>query len=392
MATLFSSHYPSQHGVLTHPLELTDARIRVERLSAEFTTLAEVLRDAGYRTAAFVANPWLRKGLGFEQGFELYDDSFAAWDAPGKDVSRAALEWLGQVQSEQPFFLYLHYMDSHRPYPPLSRWEILEAASRILGDGRPLVGRAAEEIPDVVQLAEGVPASEAGLAPSVALVELAYDRGIESFDRALGLFLDGFSSHEANAETAIIVTSDHGEALYERGYGNHGAGLYDDELGIPLAARLPGVSATGSRIECAVGLVDIFPTLCTYLDIACPETVFGLSQLEPATEADARYLVSEGVAGQPENRAIRNGVHKLLWQPGSGPDGAGHLLFDYRDDPGESRDLLAATPRAAHVGEIYEALARALEEAVPAVAVPDAETKQLDPAEVERLRSLGYVD
>jgi arylsulfatase len=393
MATLFTSLYPSQHGVMTHPKPQTGETVRLESLSSSVSTLAETLNDAGYRTAAFVANPWMRRGFGFEQGFEVYDDSFAAWDTPGSSVSRAGQEWLDGIRPGERFFLYLHYMDSHRPYPPLSRWEILTAAERLRGDDRPLTKEADSEILEIVHLAEGIPAAATGIPASVALAELAYDGGIEQFDRALGRFLETLATREAYADTAIVVTSDHGEALYDRGYGNHGNGLYDDELGVPLAARLPGVTAGAPPVRCPSGLIDLMPTLCTYLDVACPAPTFGVSLLERTRSGeDLRYVVTEGVAHKPGNRAIRDGVHKLLWQPQPGPDGKGHALFDYREDPRELRDLLAVAERTTETEEVLGRLSRALREAIPEFATPEAGSEALSLQEIERLRSLGYLD
>ena len=71
-------------------------------LSDDLTTSAEVLQSVGFRTAAFVANPWMVREFGFAQGFDIYDDSFASWDAPGTSVTRAALQWLkGVAPGEQ---------------------------------------------------------------------------------------------------------------------------------------------------------------------------------------------------------------------------------------------------------------------------------------------------
>ena len=71
------------------------------------------------------------------------------------------------------------------------------------------------------------------MQPSLALASAAYDRGVERFDRALAVLLERLRAHPAWANTAVILTSDHGEALFDRGYGNHAIGLYDDEVAIP---------------------------------------------------------------------------------------------------------------------------------------------------------------
>src|SRR5262249_55327577 len=98
VSTLFTSLYPSQHGVLSNPKarqrlapNLSEPLPRIDVLAPGLTTLAEVLRGSGYRTAAFVGNPWLQSRFGFDQGFELYDDTFASWEVKGEVVVKAAL-------------------------------------------------------------------------------------------------------------------------------------------------------------------------------------------------------------------------------------------------------------------------------------------------------------
>ena len=127
IASLFTSLYPSQHGVAADPAtrDSTDvardgALVEADVLSQDFVTLAEVLRGAGFRTAAFLSNPWLGSRFGFDQGFEIYDDSFASWGVSGRVVTREALAWLTDIGPDEPFFLYLHYIDSHRPYGRLA--------------------------------------------------------------------------------------------------------------------------------------------------------------------------------------------------------------------------------------------------------------------------------
>ena len=400
MATLFTSLYPSQHGVLSHPSIRTRADktrsvgvLTTDVLSTELTTLAEILRASGFRTAAFVGNPWMRKGFGFEQGFEVYDDSLATWEVPGDVVSRAGLEWLEGIDSGERFFLYLHFMDSHRPYGPLRREEVLRRGHELRSDRRPVSLETLKEITRLVRLEDGRPAVEVGVRPSLALLEMAYDRGIENFDRALSMFLDRFASHGAYERTAII-TSDHGEALYTRGYGNHGDGLYDDEVVIPLAARLPGVTVEGFRVGDPIGLIDLIPTLCSLLDIDLSLPVFGVSVLRDDRdgEGEGRYIVTEGVMHKPSNRAIRDDTYKLLWQPQRGYDDKGHALFNIEDDPGETRDLLSPERLTGSTRPIFERLARAVRRAVPPFEGPEREQRPIDPELLERLRSIGYVN
>ncbi len=397
IATLFTSLFPSQHGNLTPPTRVVpDGQGGTHRvtdvLSDELTTLAEVLRRAGYATAGFVGNPWLEPSNGFAQGFDVYDDSFADFHVDGDVVSRAGLEWLREVPEGQPYFLYLHYMDSHRPYRHPSRWDVVQRYERLRKDRRRLEPHASKTIGELVWLEEQMPAVEAGLDPSIELLTLAYDMGIEAFDRTLAGLLDELERIPAFSEAAIVVTSDHGEALFEHGVDNHGNSLYEEELAIPMAARLPGVAATGEGVDCPVGLIDVLPTLCSYLDMECPEPIFGRDLLaaSPIFQDEIRELVSEGVIEKPRSRTIRDDTFKLIWQPDGGLDGKLHALFNIVEDPKETRDLLLKPGDAA--SRAFDRLSDRVVRAVPPFDGPPPESVPLDPEQEERLRALGYIN
>jgi arylsulfatase A-like enzyme len=190
----------------------------------------------------------------------------------------------------------------------------------------------------------------------------------------------------------VIVTSDHGEAFYVRGYGNHGQGLYDDELAIPLAMRLPGISGPPGGVECQVGLVDLLPTLCSYLGIACPAQLAGRSLID-AGASTPRFLLAEAVGSQPRHRAVRGRRYKLIYEPGNPPDGPRpnpYLLYDIAADPEERSDLLASGD--AGTREIAERMQAILLAPLP----PGPRlTHRLVPFEDDtekRLRALGYVE
>ena len=372
-------------------------RLRTDLLGEAFTTLPEVLQGSEFKTVAFVGNPWLRSEFGFAQGFDQYDDSLADWDVPGDVVSEKGLAWLNANAGDEPFFLYLHYMDSHRPYGRLANTDIDARLADLRADTRPLTKWAEQDIGNAVLLEGGRSARVEGVASSITLLEMAYDRGVENFDRALGAFLAGFRSHEAYERTAILVLSDHGEALYTRGWGNHGGALYEDEIAIPFAARLPGVSSDGPRIESPVGLLDVLPTMCAYLGVSVPRDVpvFGRNWLAPSAQHGSladRYMVIEGVMRLPTHRAIRFRDHKALWQPKALPyDPRTKALFRIDDDPGEANDLLATPTGVPNATATFEDLMRGGELLVTEFAAPSPEAVEIDPGVLERLRSLGYV-
>jgi arylsulfatase A-like enzyme len=327
----------------------------------------------------------MEKRFGFSQGFESYDES-ASWSHDGMALTDAALAWLRSVPQGEPFFLYMHYIDGHRPYPPLRLDEVRAQAERIAGDDRPVSERALREI-SVLTPIEGGGLTGLLLERRIALLEMAYEKGIANFDRAFGAFLAGFDQSWAAQDAAILVTSDHGESLFDRGFGNHGQSLHDDELAIPLAARLPGVRADTNPVSCQVGLIDVVPTLCDYLGLTCSQPLFGRSWF--GTSKERRWLVAEGVGGQPSHRSIRNREWKLLWEPGVPPDGPipdPYRLYRVGVDPLERADL------AANEASAKEVLEAALRSAVPPFDRPAQRAAPIDPALEERLRNLGYLE
>ncbi|MCP4241027.1 MAG: sulfatase [Myxococcota bacterium] len=254
IATLFTSLYPSQHLVISDPMLRKRGTgigesFEADVLVAPLVTLAEVFSAAGYRTAAFVANPWLKARFGFAQGFEHYEDSFVdefgAWPPSGEALVEAALDWLRERDPDEPWFLYVHLLDSHGPYGSIDASEAAGLRPRLNADSRP-VGRDGERIYRDMRLSDGTPLQAAGFRLTRALLRKVYRIGIERFDRLFGELLAGLRKAPGWQQTAVIVTSDHGEAFFEHGWGLHGHGLHDDEAAIPLAARLPGV--TGARL------------------------------------------------------------------------------------------------------------------------------------------------
>lgn len=412
LATLFTSLYPSQHGVVSHPgLKIKTSKdpnkpgFSNDVLSKRHVTIAESLQDAGFHTAAIVANPWLKKEYGFAQGFETYDDVFATdvqptdeisqWKVSGSEVTERAINWLNDIQPGQRFFLYLHYIDTHRPYT-IGADEVRARADEIRNDSRQISSRTGRVISSVVRLPNGRPAVSLGVPATLSLLERAYDRGVENFDQQLKEFLSYFSSHQDFDQTAIIVTSDHGEALFTRGYGNHGHGLYEDEVAIPFAARFPGVTSERNRVETPVGLIDIMPTLCTYLAVDFPESaICGRSLLASAQPGEGRHrsvIVAEGVMGKPSNRAIIHGDYKALWQPVPGPDHVGHALFNLNDDATEGANLIGSTKSTDRFRETFDRLVRLARSTVSSVENYPKEYVPIDPEQLRRLRSLGYID
>lgn len=399
VATLFTSLYPSQHGVLTHPSHQVHAGedlgrklLASDRLPASAATLAEAYRAAGFRTAAFVANPWMDRRFGFQQGFEHYDDSFAHWGATGDGVMAAALAWLATLRPDERYFLYVHTIDAHRPYPALTWQEVEEALAEPPTPGTiPISAR--REIQEQIRFEGPRPP---GVRPPAQrrVLRRAYDKGIERWDAAFGVLLAGLEQDPRHDRTAVLVTSDHGEALYKRGYGNHGLSLYQGDLAVPLAIRLPGVDA--AKVDCRVGLIDVMPTLCDWGGLACPDGMVGRSIFAESEgeDVDGIYL-GEAALTDLRQRAAYQGRFKLMHTPGpraeAEPPPGPWSLYDLDVDPTEDDDLFGAAPPAA--AQAVATLTRVIEDSLAGTGpVLESEQAPVDRELEQRLRSLGYVE
>lgn len=398
VASLFTSLHPSQHRAWTHPVSEDerggDAGVirTTDVLDARLGTLAEVYREAGFATAAFVANPWLVSSFGFAQGFDTYDDSFARWEAPGAELSRVAISWLEALPRDRRFFLYLHYIDPHRPYGPLDPEETRALAATLRSDLRPLPGDARKMVKLYARYPGGGTPESDGILPSLALLELSYRKGVERFDDALGAFLAGLHTRRGRNSHALVVTSDHGESLYAHGFGNHGSSLYEDEVAIPLLMQLPGVSPAPARSTCPVSLIDLMPVLCRYSGLPCPADAAGGDAIFAGGAPPQPHLVVEGQRTSRRNRGLIGERYKLIWQPDRRAGEAPYRLYDLSADPDETRDLLAGGAVADETRAAFERLRHALPGAVAPRARARSERVPVDPELAERLRALGYAE
>jgi len=419
VASILTGRLPKSHG----------ARGLFAHLSATNTTLAEILKRDGFETAAFVSNTFLRPGQGFEQGFDRYDNPEVRWDADSASaITTAAVRWLDARPADHPFFLWVHYLDPHWLYEPPAPWDRAfdpdfdrpftlydDLAAGRLTKGQVIFG-------DVLDPAQA--------RHVVAL----YDGEIASTDAAVGALLDRLAARTGPLLT--VLTSDHGESLGEHGYHfAHGEYLYEESLRIPLLIRYPGVVAAGVRDDAAALNIDIAPTILALAGIAGMQGVEGRPLLArgdggagtraTATRGrDVTWAESDYQLIHPENpryyipgphgrwSAASDGRHKLIHIPR--PGGEFLELYDLAGDPGETHNLAAEPALAAVRSRLLRALlefadygpsASAPGDAIPggppgtgprpgAVAPGDDTdpTRDLSPDEIERLRSLGYIN
>lgn len=335
--TMLTSLDPCAHGVrnVSDPPLRPDAR-----------TLAELLREAGYATAAFTEDGQITTRLGFPRGFDVWVERHALEHAQAASTFRRAREWI-RAHRRDPWFAFVHTYEVHEPYaPPPGYREMLTAED----------------------------------APSAR-----YDGEIRYTDDLLAVLLDKLRRAGALAHTLVIVTSDHGEQFGEHGLHGHGNSLYDVLLHVPLVLWGPGLVPAGRRVTRAVGLVDLVPTVTDLLGLPPPPLTQGRS-LVPLLEGRAlppRVLVAENVGAPLAVRHDDTSERKLLPRPDR-PIGAAFLAAT---DPGELHDVAGTLGSAAfaEARRLFDAHCAAIPPPPPGAAAPP-----LDPAVQEKLRALGY--
>jgi len=304
VASMMTSRYPSEVG----------ADYKFSVLPDDVETLAEHLSDAGYRTRAVVTNPHTDPSLGLMQGFERVEIEAAA---PADWVVDRAIEMLdGYVEaaSDDPLFLYLHFMDVHSPLEPPAPYDTMFGPAREpkaeLAHRRYLLPRSRRDDREYV---------EGAMERSIEL----YDGALRFADDQVARLLRHLESLGLAEESLIVVTSDHGEMHWEHteverafrmraadkfiGVG-HGHALFPELVHVPLVLRVPG-GDPGRRISAMVRSLDLVPTLLALLDVAPMEGARGRDALarRPDDVRDASVALSRTRSNAAEHVALRDG-------------------------------------------------------------------------------------
>jgi len=331
IATLFTSLPPAVHGVtgMGEPSWSGEGGL-AEVLPEEAETIAERFRGAGYRTAAFVANPFISPRYGYSQGFEVFER---------KEKTEALLasstEWLAaQAKRREPFFLYLHVMDVHGPYrAPRRDFEAVLQMDQ--GVSRTLTEEEYARIPEYLRGTDWASEEERYRLNSW---RAKYGAGVHAFDRAIGPFLDELRATSVLDRAYLVLTADHGEELMEHGGWNHGNNLYDHQLHVPLLIRKPLAADAGRRIASLVSLVDLMPTLSAAGGVEAPPGTLGRdfsALLRGGGDASTSAVFASAVNEYPRIQGVRTLSHKLIWDE----DRGALELYDVLADPKECLNL-----------------------------------------------------
>ena len=349
---------PSHTTMLTgtYPMLSGMHDFSANKLSPSQPTMASVLKQEGYATGAVVGAAVLDSRFGLNHGFDFYYDNFNfsrlneanldAMERPGNVVADVTLDWLAK-NWEKKFFLWMHLYDPHFPYAPPEPYRT------------EYVGRL-------------------------------YDGEIAFADEQVGRLVRFLKEKGIYRNTVIVLAGDHGEGLGEHGEKTHGFFIYNSTMHVPLIIRLPDAAA-GRVVENPVSLVDLMPTVLRAVGVNVPAQVQGLNLLAPARGEDAQRAERERTV---YGETFMPRLH-FNWSELRGAEGAKYHfidaprpeVYDVGSDPGEVHNLLGEKKA---VGEEMRAKLAAMIREYSA-GKEMAEKVGLDPALVERLKSLGYV-
>jgi len=383
-ASILTGLYPEQHG----------AEHLTSTLPPPQLTIAELLREAGYRTMSVVSCEYLNAASGLGQGFDVLDESQVLGHRAitSAAVTDRALQLLEQ-QKEQPLFLFLHYFDPHFCYQDHQEYDLADGYDGWL---REAVQNADQNAFRWMIFALGPAFRERATRVTDAdrqFLRDAYDEEIAYTDSQLGRLFDYLDANDLWDSTLVIAVSDHGEELLERNWSGHAVTLYQELIRVPLVVAAP--NGEGPAVENRpVELRAIFETIADFLDTPTPSQPLRAPSL----------LDGHGLAPGP----VRSSTRPVAEPPAPGEfvpkyvwltcviDGRWKLIKDHlrnrsqlidleadphemenrsADQPGERRQLERELDRLdAEVGRS------------PAVLVPQASEEQQ-----RRLKSLGYL-
>lgn len=364
MATLFTSLYPSQHGIQRASVE-DKGELRSQVLGGAWQTLAEAFHAGGYRTGAMVNQLHLTEEHRFDQGFNHF-----GWMARTSafQLNRALGRWLDRVGDEK-FFAWVHYFDTHWPY------------TRTLPQHEKAFGHVHFRVRPPARALAADDWARDNLDPRLlrALTN-RYDREIAYTDAALGELVDDLKARGLWQETLLVVTADHGEGFWEHERLQHGFAPYEEVARVPLVIRLPERFRSRIRGDAVAGLIDVAPTLLDWAGLPPLPQAQGVS-LVPALEGRAQgppVVFTESAEGT----AVRSRTHKLIRFADRR-----EAFFDLAADPEEQTPLPCD-------GATCSELARRLDLFLQEMAGwgdGDPETVALSEEEIAMLEELGYL-
>jgi arylsulfatase A-like enzyme len=373
--SLMTSLYPYAHGVMDRDRKLPDFK----------KTIAEVLKKNGYATAAFTGGFRVSKKYGFDHGFDIYKEEYNSKSKDsGQGVRLENLEkdlfsWLDK-HSNKKFFLFIHSYDTHMPYIAhdyLSEFEkSYSGRLNILNNHSVFVN--SQEFKIYSNLTKGSLNNINDFLEQIInknLVELTnadvehilalYDNEVRFMDN----YFEKLKELNLMGKTLVILTSDHGDELYERGKVGHGHTLYDEITKVPLLIYIPNYKTSSVRSKKLAQSIDIAPTILDILNIK-PENDFQGISLLPLSNIGNSFVASQNKILS----SLRTKEMKIIYNSENG----NLELFDLINDPHELNNIAESEPNT--INKMKKDLFDTLN------------MVERDEVHLKQLKSLGYIN
>lgn len=325
-----------------YPSELDRAGYFFEKYGESVVMFPELLAAAGVRTLSAQAHFYFGKGhAGFNQGFDVWEmvKGITKNNKTDENITSPqhldlALKILSdKANTKGTFFAWFHFMDPHDEYMP-----------------------------------------HAGFGPYGKKARDKYDAEVAFTDHHVGKLLDFAAQQEWAKDTAIILSSDHGEAFGEHKMWRHGFELYETLVRVPLMIQAPGIAPR--RVDAPRSTIDLAPTILELTGAPPEPSLAGKSLLgevygAPAEERDVIVDLPRTTDNDRRRALIRLPYKLIAWG-----DDAAWELFDIAADPGETIDVKRTNKDA------FEDMKRRYKEAVSKI-------KDRCPKFTEKLKGKG---
>ena len=314
--SMLSGQYPTVHKVFSNDNRIDPVRTPL---------LAPILADSGYVTGAYTGGLYLERHFGFDVGFDTY---FEREPVRGGGMARVQ-NWIFANGSE-PFFLFFHTYAVHH-----SGFDSPEYIQRFDPDCK----SAIHNLKRAIDWREWIENTDRHTPADLACLNNRYAAGIRMADDRLRQLMTFLDARGMLDQTLLVITSDHGKELLDRGDIQHGHTLYEELIHVPLIIRPPG-GTEPRRIQDLVEVLDLPPTILDLLGLPIPTTIQGrsLGSLVDAALAERRKTIAFSEVDSLANLyALRTSEWKIIYTP-PGTDAEAYELYHLTEDPGERND------------------------------------------------------
>jgi len=337
--SMFTGLRGIQTGIVSHS--------ETENLSEQIPCFPEILSQKGVTTAAVSTLYMMRRW--FARGYQYYMDPVAGLrsrlqQVDAEEINSMALPWIRE-NKDKDFFIFIHYWDPHMLYlPPKPYRRLFYQGNESDPENHSL---------DVLKTQPVWPFAKGHLEAigknitDIKYVVAQYDGEIRYADDNVGELMDLLEDLGISDETAVILTSDHGESLGEHHFYFDHHGVYETTIHVPLIIKYPQEISEGTKVKDLVqSTICIAPTILNLFGIDIPRSMEGKDLIKIAKgEEKGSEEIYSNMGIWTAKRTIRTERWKLIktldksfWET---PE---IELYDMKEDPDETENLASERP------------------------------------------------